>query len=216
MKHIGWMLVIAILFGVIAVVVIPAQGPAAWDRQAAELLGADRQGEPSGLLLALNMLGSTAALAGVALLSAAAAWWLHSRRAAAAVLGTVIAAMALNRGLKTAIGRPRPDHAGWVEATGYSFPSGNAMIGMALYGILAFVIWKYARSGALRLAGTAAGAAVILILGYCRLYFGVHYLTDIAAGYLGGLFCITGAAGWLKAFETRLAQRRSGTRPRVM
>ncbi|WP_426453147.1 phosphatase PAP2 family protein [Paenibacillus sp. S-38] len=212
MKHIGWMLVISILFGAIAAV-IPAQGPTAWDRQAAELLGADRQGEPSGLLLALNMLGSTAGFTGVALLSAAAAWWVHSGRAALTVLGTLVSALALNTGLKAVVGRPRPDHAGWVEATGYSFPSGNAMMGMALYGILVFVIWKYARSGALRITAAAAGAAMILLLGYCRLYFGVHYLTDIAAGYLGGLFCITGAAWVLNAVESRRAQRRSSSFP---
>lgn len=39
----------------------------------------------------------------------------------------------------------------------------------------------------------SAGALMILGVGYSRVYFGVHYITDIAAGYLAGLFCISTA-----------------------
>ncbi|MGN7454138.1 phosphatase PAP2 family protein [Paenibacillus pasadenensis] len=170
--------------------------------------------QPAAAMEALNKLGSTAVFAGATLLAAALSWAFGRRRQAVVVIGTVLAALLLNSGLKEWLQRPRPEHAGWIEASGYSFPSGNAMVGMALYGLLAVIAWRGARSGWLRLAAAAAAVLVIGAVGYCRLYFGVHYATDIAAGYAAGLFCAAAGAALLGPGGSRSsALRRRGSHP---
>jgi len=92
--------------------------------------------------------------------------------------------------LKAVFRRARPEiiDSGY-EATFYSFPSGHATVAVGFYGALALLL-------ALRLESpwrwvvAAAGAAVVLLIGFSRLYLGVHYPTDVLAGYLA-------AALWL-------------------
>ena len=86
--------------------------------------------------------------------------------------------------LKYLFQRPRPElFESDYTASFYSFPSGHATIAVAFYGTLALLV-------ALRLQGwrrwalLVAGATLALLLGLSRLYLGVHYPTDILAGYL--------------------------------
>ena len=63
---------------------------------------------------------------------------------------------------------------------------------MALYGFLAYLSWKLAPEkwrGVL----VALFSAIIVLVGFSRLYLGVHYLSDVLAGYvIGGLFALAG------------------------
>ena len=86
--------------------------------------------------------------------------------------------------LKYLFQRPRPElFESDYTASFYSFPSGHATIAVAFYGTLALLIalrlqdWR-------RWAVLVVGAALALLLGLSRLYLGVHYPTDILAGYL--------------------------------
>jgi membrane-associated phospholipid phosphatase len=102
-------------------------------------------------------------------------------------LGTQI----LNQGMKLAFARPRPLL--WprlIEEASYSFPSGHAMGSLVLYGFLAYLLrQRYPRQARL-ITGIAIG--LIGAIGLSRLYLGVHYPTDILAGYAaGGLWLMT-------------------------
>ncbi|MDD1511410.1 phosphatase PAP2 family protein [Priestia megaterium] len=94
---------------------------------------------------------------------------------------------ALNWGLKEIFARPRPDWSQVVPASHYSFPSGHAMNSMAFYSGVLLLIWMYTESRAIKTAAACVIAIVILLIGFSRLYLGVHFLTDILAGYCLGL-----------------------------
>lgn len=89
---------------------------------------------------------------------------------------------ALNWGLKEIFARPRPDWSQVVPASHYSFPSGHAMNSMAFYSGVLLLIWMYTRSRAIKTAAACVIAIIILLIGFSRLYLGVHFLTDILAG----------------------------------
>ena len=110
----------------------------------------------------------------------------RKRRRISAVLLPVatLGGMVLTTVLKAVFERARPDlfESGYT-ASFYSFPSGHATIAVGFYGTLTLLL-------ALRLKGlkrwtvVAFGTALVLLIGFSRLYLGVHYPTDILAGYL--------------------------------
>jgi membrane-associated phospholipid phosphatase len=98
----------------------------------------------------------------------------------------------LNQGMKTWFDRPRPTTA-FVEQTGFSFPSGHAMIGGAFYGLLLYLVWVNFRPGWLRTTLMGLLILWILLIGYSRVYLHVHYASDVLAGWAAGfLFLIIG------------------------
>ena len=100
--------------------------------------------------------------------------------------------------LKHFLDMPRPETALYLEMSP-SFPSGHSALAMALYGFLFLTIWKHP-NGAKALPGKEKHplqnkslvflAILILAIGISRLYLGVHFLQDVLAGYLVGLFWI--------------------------
>ena len=102
------------------------------------------------------------------------------------LLFTMAGAVALENALKFSVQRPRPlPFFGTVPST-YSFPSGHALFSLCFYGALSVVL------GRLGFRSIAWPATVILVaaIGGTRIYLGVHYPTDVIAGYLVG-------AAWL-------------------
>jgi undecaprenyl-diphosphatase len=95
------------------------------------------------------------------------------------------------------------------QASFFSFPSGHATVAVGFYGMLT-VILAYRLQGAARWAVAACGLLVVLLIGFSRLYLGVHYPTDILAGYLSALLwlvCVGGVyALWLSVRGLRAAE----------
>ena len=122
------------------------------------------------------------------------------RWADALVLSVSMAAGAANLGLKELAVRPRPE-AAWalVEETGYSFPSGHAVFAAAFFGALAVLLgrweWSARRPGLLWATRLVLVLAVICV-GASRVYLGVHWPSDVIAGWLaGGLYVCILVAG---------------------
>ncbi|NJL84356.1 MAG: phosphatase PAP2 family protein [Chloroflexaceae bacterium] len=111
-------------------------------------------------------------------------------------LGIVtIGAVVLNTLLKDLFERSRPQL--WeriIDVGQYSFPSGHAMISLVVYGFISY--WLIARYPIWRRQIVLLAIAVIAAIGFSRLYLGVHWPTDILAGYAAGsvwlLACILG------------------------
>lgn len=108
--------------------------------------------------------------------------WTEAKMLAIACLGALV----LNQGLKLVFVRPRPLL--WtrlIAETSYSFPSGHALGSLVLYGFWAYVLaTRFPQSA--KLIYTAS-VLIIGAIGLSRLYLGVHYPTDILAGYSIGL-----------------------------
>jgi len=97
--------------------------------------------------------------------------------------------------LKMFFQRARPDLHRLAEATNYSFPSGHATMAFALYGVLTFLLWRHINTSFKRTNHIIVSSIVILSIGISRIYLGVHYPSDILAGYFISAFWLTLAIG---------------------
>jgi membrane-associated phospholipid phosphatase len=132
-------------------------------------------------------LGSTTVLVVVTILAAGYLARLGRRHDSAFLILTLVGAEALTWSLKALFRRERPTFDDPVAtASSFSYPSGHALVSLAVYGALAYVL--LAGRGSPRGRAAVAGFAALLIatIGFSRLYLGVHYLSDVLAGYAVG------------------------------
>ncbi|MDD5110369.1 MAG: LssY C-terminal domain-containing protein [Patescibacteria group bacterium] len=102
---------------------------------------------------------------------------------------------------KWVVHRSRPPMALYAVSS-TSFPSGHAVIAAALYGFVAFALARSAKTWRGKTNAILGGLVVILVLGFSRLYLGVHYLSDVWGGYLIGLLWLIigiSLAEWYRA-----------------
>jgi undecaprenyl-diphosphatase len=114
--------------------------------------------------------------------------------------------------LKAVFQRARPELTQTdYAASFYSFPSGHATVAVGFYGALT-VILAYRARGLARWAIAICGVLVVLLIGFSRLYFGVHYPTDVLAGFLAAPLWVISVgsayAVWLSIRGLRAAELR--------
>ena len=91
--------------------------------------------------------------------------------------------------LKNIIMRIRPQNS-IISETGFSFPSGHATIGLILFGCLIYYSIKHLKSRSLKIISVSCSVIFILLIGFSRIYFRVHWFSDVIAGFLLGVFVI--------------------------
>lgn len=102
------------------------------------------------------------------------------------VAGTVIGEI-LSSLLKYLVRRPRPDPLySLISQQGYSFPSGHALIAPIVWGLLGFFLYRHMRGHAAKFTVAAATIAFVFIIGISRIYLGVHWTSDVLAGWVLG------------------------------
>jgi membrane-associated phospholipid phosphatase len=114
--------------------------------------------------------------------------------------------------IKDIVRRPRPEFAAkFLHYSSWSFPSGHSMGSLIGFAMLAYTIIRVGRIESMPArVGIWAGAIVMITLvGYSRIYLGVHYLSDVAAGYTLGVLwlavCFTGLQMVSRRAELRRA-----------
>jgi len=163
----------------------------------------------TAVMLVITDLHSTIGITVMSLLVAIYLWRRGLRSRVLSFVVTVYGGMLLNFWLKGIFQRARPHFDDpLIVLTSYSFPSGHTMAATVFYGVLSAMIISQVRDWRWRTLTILAAALMIMLVGFSRIYLGVHYLSDV----LGAIF--EGAA-WLAlcltAFET-MRRRRSGVR----
>lgn len=139
--------------------------------------------------LELTSLGSTTVVWMIVLISSAFFWATRHYYSVLLLWIAMIGGAILNLQLKAEFGRPRPQLFPWrTEQVGHSsFPSGHAMTAVVLYATLAYLIGRLEPTRLQRRLTLVLTLIVIVLIGVSRLYLGVHYPSDVLAGFVVGV-----------------------------
>jgi undecaprenyl-diphosphatase len=136
-------------------------------------------------------LGNVAVLGIVVTVAALFLWLTRHRWSALLLLLGAAGGVIVNTALKTFIDRARPEV---VDALAHvsspSFPSGHAMNSLIVYGSVAYIVGRLEPTAVQRRVTWLVATLLITVIGVSRVYLGVHYPSDILAGFLAGV-------GWL-------------------
>ncbi|XXX76842.1 phosphatase PAP2 family protein [Sorangium sp. So ce134] len=198
--HLGLGLALT-LAALVFVAIAEAVSGGAWivqvDLALARALHASSSSAGVAALRAFTHLGSGWALTALALAVAAV---LLSRRQRVLAVGWLIALAGgglLNMALKALFARPRPLFDEPIAvAAGWSFPSGHSMGTFVTFGMLSYLGLLFLRTLRARLSLVAFALSWTVAMGFSRMYLGVHYLSDVLAGFAAGsvwlAVCISG------------------------
>lgn len=173
---------------------LPEKGGSPLDNSIVPLMEGLRGETMTAVMKAISGIGSTAGLVVATLLAAVLIGWQINWRQSLLLIGAMAVGYGLNTAVKHMVDRARPDEAWGIVADGASFPSANAMLGFVLFGMVAVLVASRPElRNSFRGFNLAVCIIMIILLGASRLYFQVHYLSDILAGYSAGLAIIAAA-----------------------
>jgi membrane-associated phospholipid phosphatase len=153
----------------------------------------------TALAKTLSFIGSPLTLIPVILLSAWILWQRHVKRDGLLLLLSMGGGGLLDTVLKLHYRRVRPDVPwAFVHERSFSFPSGHSVMAVVLYGMLTYLLMQYERKTWERVGLIAGSVILIAGIGLSRIYLGVHYPSDVLAGYVVGTVWVMGvmAADW--------------------
>ena len=93
----------------------------------------------------------------------------------------------LNFVLKLLFMRDRPYELMIIDEVGYSFPSGHAMAAFGFYGFIIYLLWHFNLAKSAKIIFSVLLGVLIILIGVSRIYLGVHYASDVLAGYMVSL-----------------------------
>ena len=160
------------------------------------------------LMQIMSWIGSINFLGGFVTLCVALFLYVRWRRAALLVLIAVAGAIPLDAILKATFHRTRPTpFFGTPLPAGYSFPSGHALFSVCVFGVLAAVTTTRVRQPWVRALLWGVAGALVVLIGLSRIYLGVHYPSDVIAGYLAAAIWVSTIAmvdrWWRRRVQTR-------------
>ena len=192
-----------------------AEGDTKVDTRLADWLHEHASPDLTTFFEAVTRLGNVSTLLVVVLLTSAVLWrkgWIAELQF---LVLAGVGAEIITVGLKHGFQRDRPFFSDPLATeSSYSFPSGHASVSLAVYGTLGFIAARHLGSRRAQFAVLAGTTVLVLLIGFSRLYLGVHFLSDVIAGYSLGIAWVALCVVLLQ-LRLRLKERRQTSRYRA-
>lgn len=107
------------------------------------------------------------------------------------ILINLTSSFIINETIKSIFVRSRPIGINVIEETGYSFPSGHSMVSLSFYGFITYLLCKHIKNKYIKSILIISTILIVLLIGFSRIYLGVHYLSDVIAGFLLAIIYLT-------------------------
>ncbi|QGQ44540.1 phosphatase PAP2 family protein [Metabacillus sediminilitoris] len=112
-----------------------------------------------------------------------------------------------NKLLKALIERERPSFVDHME-DGFSFPSGHVMVGLLLFGMIAYYLAGASHSKRMKQTIISSACILLLLIGLSRLLEGEHFITDVIGGFIAGGIFLLGMIAIDKIVHTKISERK--------
>jgi membrane-associated phospholipid phosphatase len=160
----------------------------------------------TAVLRSITQLGSARVLITFCVVLIASLLWTGRKRAAMVFAIGASGSELLNELLKQLFHRARPDpFFGFAEPPDYSFPSGHAVMSCCIYGVAAAIVTTRIESHLGKVLVWAGAALLAALIGLSRIYLGVHYPSDVIAGFAAAIVWVTALwvayGAWLRRFS---------------
>ena len=179
----------------------------AFDNAVREFIHSFASGWLTTLMQAVTFCGSTIFLSIVSVVVIALFLRKSHKHSAALFAVTMAGAVILNFVLKISFVRERPlPYFDTALPTSYSFPSGHALYALCFYGSLAWIYAAHVHYKIRQFLIWSSAAILIVMIGLSRVYLGVHYPSDVLAGYAAAfvwLVAVFGADSWFERGEKK-------------
>lgn len=141
----------------------------------------------TNFFIGVSFIGSPAFLVGLGVVIVGSLIYFGRKSDALLFVITMAGEIILDVGLKGIYMRARPEpFFEYAVPASFSFPSGHALGSLCFYGIAGWLMWTRTKSTPLRWMAPFALAVLIVLVGISRIYLGVHYPTDVLAGFAAG------------------------------
>lgn len=158
-----------------------------FDSRVRDLVHNQAEAPLTRVMIFASQIGSTIPVVTFTLL-ALLIFWLRKMKREAVLFGiAILGAGALTYLLKVAFHRPRPiPYFGLPTPGDSSFPSGHSLFAVCFYLVLAHLASSRLQSAGIRVVIWSFAVIMLLLIGFSRIYLGVHYASDVVAGYAAG------------------------------
>lgn len=203
-------IVIGIVLSVISVIIfadiakdVLDQETRVVDEALSQIVYAWRNPGLTEIMIFISLLGADIIVFVAGLFTVFLTWKKHKREA---ILFVMILAVGLliNIILKIIFQRPRPSIDPIMDlSSSYSFPSGHAMNAFIFYSIMSYFVYHFTHNKLLSGIVTAFALVLVLLIGFSRVYLGVHYPSDVLAGFIAGFFVFVTAIVLIRSLTFR-------------
>lgn len=172
------------------------------DKQIMSYVALHRTYDTARIFLFFTHLGSSTVITGLGVGLVAFFSFLRKRRQIYFLITSIIAGQLFYWIFKMLVQRMRPDTIyAWVESGGYSFPSGHTTSSTLFYGLIGFFMWRLAQKQWMKTLVIVVFGIIIFLIGFSRFYLGVHWPSDVLAGWILGGALLVAFASFFDARE---------------
>ncbi len=186
---IGFVYVFSLFLGIIQDI-LTSEAIVSADLRIANLLTYFRIPELTKVFLWITLLGEWQVIIGSAIIVSVILWLWKKRGYIMYLWLALVTGETFNYLGKLLIHRDRPANPVYLEHS-FSFPSGHAMVAVIFYGFLAYILIRHVKNWKHKVNVFFGCLVVIFVIGFSRLYLGVHYASDVWGGYLLGFLILT-------------------------
>jgi len=139
------------------------------------------------IMIFITYLGNWQVIVGLGAVTFVILWLLKKKREAGFFAIALIIGEIIKELLKLIFHRARPDTSlALIQETGYSFPSGHAFMSVIFYGMICYFIYQMCNNKWQKIILLITTTILIFLIGYSRIYLGVHWISDVLGGWLSG------------------------------
>ncbi len=158
-------------------------GQGFWDTKAINYVYSIRNAYLNKFFIIITSTGDPLTVTVITVVISSVLYFFQRKREAVFYIVNILGVWVLNESIKAIVRRARPSVVKLVHASGYSFPSGHSMVFMTCSLILIFFILNFAKNKLFAYTSSIFIIMYSVMVGLSRIYLGVHYLSDVLAGW---------------------------------